>query len=409
MNPDHPAHSSVEIPFHHRIMDIETTFFLLGEQGRAAIECVSGLTDDTLAAGELLRKHFPGLPPGFLSAALECALLRERASRKFSRAGEMFFTREALEQATGELVAAHRARRFTGLDRVCDACCGIGGDAIALGKAAGHITCVDTDPARLAFCRENLAVYGIDGDFLCRDIMTMADRTSGFDALFIDPSRRSGSRRTRHLHEMTPPIREVEELLGRVGRGAAKLPTATDYSAITIPCELEWVGTREGLKEAVMWTGDFRECGVSVSLPDRGAFLRDSDVPDTVPETAQAGTYIYEPDPALIRSGLLGGKAVSLGMHRISDRVAYMSADEKVGDPFFSAFRVLRRMKFGMRRLGDALNEMGVGSVTVKKRAFPMLPEEVIGKLRLKGNGHATVILTKELGRNTAYIVEAVR
>ena len=45
------------------------------------------------------------------SAALETAVLRQRASRKFSRAAEMYFTRDALEQASGEAIAAHRFRQ----------------------------------------------------------------------------------------------------------------------------------------------------------------------------------------------------------------------------------------------------------------------------------------------------------
>ena len=40
--------------------------------------------------------------PAQAHALLETALLRKRAVGKFSRAGEMYFTREALQQATAE-------------------------------------------------------------------------------------------------------------------------------------------------------------------------------------------------------------------------------------------------------------------------------------------------------------------
>ncbi|MGB6164688.1 MAG: hypothetical protein WBF75_19385, partial [Pseudonocardiaceae bacterium] len=38
-----------------------------------------------------------------------------------------------VEQASSEVIAEHRARRFAGAVRVADLCCGIGGDLLALG------------------------------------------------------------------------------------------------------------------------------------------------------------------------------------------------------------------------------------------------------------------------------------
>src|SRR6266511_2969792 len=76
-----------------------------------------------LACHNRLVKFFP---PALTRAALETALLRRRARAKFRHADRMFFTREALEQASSEPVARHRARRFAGLGVVADLCCGIG-------------------------------------------------------------------------------------------------------------------------------------------------------------------------------------------------------------------------------------------------------------------------------------------
>ena len=381
--------------------------FLLSKTGREAAAAVTGQADDTLAAGMLLRQTFPGIDPSLLSSVIELVLLREKARGKFTRAEHMFFTREALEQATDTVVSNHRAKRFSGLKRVCDGCCGIGGDAIALGKAAGHITCIDKDAERLAYCGENLRVHGIEGFSLIEgDVLTMKELTGEYDALFLDPSRRTGGRRTRNLDAMEPPISDVENLLRLVKRGAVKLPPAADNTSLTVPNELEWVSTADGLKEAVAWTGDFRRCSVSVTALHKGAVLCDTVLPDIEPDIAKAGAYLYEPDPALIRSGLLGRKAAALGMKLLHDEVAYMTADNRIDDPFFSVFRIIRRMAFNLKKLSQELNKMDIGTLTVKKRCFPMLPEEVISKLNLKGSQAATVILTKEMGRNAAFIVE---
>ena len=60
--------------------------------------------------------------------------LRARGREKFSRADQMFFTRQGLEQATDEQLAAYKASRFVVGEAVVDLCCGIGGDLISLGR-----------------------------------------------------------------------------------------------------------------------------------------------------------------------------------------------------------------------------------------------------------------------------------
>ena len=394
-------------------MNFDEAQFLLSPEGREVTAAAVPFAGDTLAAGKRLRRQFPGIEPNYLSSAVELVRARIRGRNKFSRADEMFFTRESLEQATDEQVSRHRAERFRGLSRVCDACCRIGGDAIALGAVAGHITCVDRDSARLVFCGENLRVYGIESFSLIEaDILDMRDRLGEYDALFIDPSRRRGGKRTRSLDAMEPPFDDVVGLLKTVERGAVKLPPAAERIDVPFSHEMEWISTRDGLKEAVVWTGAFCKyvrfyvSTVTVTALHHGATLCDTELPDTEPEIVAAGTYLYEPDPALIRSGLLGRRAAQSGMSLISENIAYMTANRFIGDPFFRGYRVLRALPFSLKRLARALNEMNAGTVTVKKRGFPMLPEEVIAKLHPKGSEEATIILTKELGRNRAFIVE---
>src|SRR5204862_124898 len=79
-------------------------------------------------------------PAELARAALETALLRQRARAKFSHADAMYFTREALEQASGEAVSRYRAERFVPFGRVGDFCCGIGGGGR---RAAGPRCCGD--------------------------------------------------------------------------------------------------------------------------------------------------------------------------------------------------------------------------------------------------------------------------
>src|SRR5262245_2866548 len=96
------------------VMDLATLARLLSPAGRALLaEAVAlGPREQTYLAGfnRLSKRH----PADLVRAALETAILRQRARAKFADAERMYFTREALEQASGDVVARHRARRFAG-------------------------------------------------------------------------------------------------------------------------------------------------------------------------------------------------------------------------------------------------------------------------------------------------------
>ena len=84
----------------------------------------------------------------------------------------MFFTREALEQASGEVVSTYRAMRFQPFDPIADLGCGIGGDAIAIARTGRQVIAVDSDPVRAAMAAENLKAHGIAADVRVADVFS---------------------------------------------------------------------------------------------------------------------------------------------------------------------------------------------------------------------------------------------
>src|SRR5215213_7869335 len=101
-------------------MDGATFDLILGPIGRAALYAATELAPTQAkypACFDRLRKHFPA---DVARAALDVTLLRPKARVKFTRADTMFFTREALEMATGEAVARYRAERFAQFPAVAD-------------------------------------------------------------------------------------------------------------------------------------------------------------------------------------------------------------------------------------------------------------------------------------------------
>jgi hypothetical protein len=116
--------------------------------------------------------------------------------------------------------------------------------------------------------------------------------------------------------------------------------------------------------------------------------------------------WLVEPDPALIRAGLVADAAIRFGGALLDETIAYFSTDEKPESPWVRAWRILDWMPFNVKKLRAYLRERGVGSVTVKKRGTAVTPDELIAHLKLKGSESRTVVLTRCLSQQVVLVCE---
>lgn len=98
-------------------MDLAAVSFLLSQAGRAALDELT--QTPILPANELklissLRKRFDMTTTAALIEAAQERRQRAVRQRKYGRADQMFFTRDGLEQSSGEVIASYRAERFCG-------------------------------------------------------------------------------------------------------------------------------------------------------------------------------------------------------------------------------------------------------------------------------------------------------
>ena len=317
----------------------------------------------------------------------------------------MWFTADGLEQATSAAVAQHRASRFATLaaglgrpPRVVDLCCGIGGDLRALAAAGCEVTGIDHDPITVLAAAANQT-----SAVVCADVETV-DLTS-FDAAFIDPARRGSGRRTFDVNAYVPPWEFVTAVLGALPAAAAKVAPGISHELLPAGIEAEWVSLGGGLKEAVLWAGDFVD-GVrrrATVLP-AGASMQSMTDADEPPPSGPARRYLYEPDDAVVRAHLIGDLARSLDGVLLDPSTAYITSDGLVATPFAQVFEVLDVMPYSLKRLRAALRERRVGSVTIMKRGSAIDVEQLRHDLRLTGNEQAVVVLALIGGRHHAVI-----
>lgn len=345
-------------------------------------------------------------------AAVEQTLLRKRARAKFPHAERLFFTREALEQSSAAPVAAHRACRLAPGDPVADLGCGIGGDALALAAAGPHVLAVDRDELRLAIASANAAALGFAEriSFLQRDLLREPPPPAA--AIFCDPGRRAGGQRRFHAEQYEPPLSHVLAWRERTPALAIKLAPGIDIADLPADAEIEFVSLDGELKEAVLWCGPLLQASRRASVLKTGAdgqvvtHTLASDVQVSPPSAlnSQPAAFLYEPDPAIIRAGLVSDLAIQLDAAQIDSQIAYLTKDRFVATPFTRAWPVLEWLPFGMKALRARLRAHDAGPVTVKKRGSPLDTDTLARQLSGSGPNLLVVVLTRVADRPAALI-----
>lgn len=348
-----------------------------------------------------LRRDYPAEQAG---AALSLAQLRLKAVGKFGLvAQKMFFTPDALEQASHPLVSAYRSAQVQG-QQVIDAGCSIGADSLALAQAGHSVTGVDLDPLRVALARLNAEALGVAVDFVIGDV---TEALPEGDSVFFDPARRdTEGRRLHDVEQYLPPLSTLKGWI--VPYIAVKLSPAVALSQLTAyGGSVEFISVGGELKEAILWLGYTDHSAFKATLLQGEQRHHWQSGPERIiAPLDQPRGWLLEPDPALLRAGLVGDLALQLGAAQLDSTIAYLTSDDQPDSPWVRGWRIRDWMPFHLKRLRAYLRENNVGHVTVKKRGFPMTPEEIIPRLKLKGSTSCTLVLTRLQGEPIVMICE---
>jgi SAM-dependent methyltransferase len=350
--------------------------------------------------------HFTALsrrfPPELARPALEIAILRGEARQKFPQAQIMYFTRPALEQATSYEVAVYRAGRYRAFERIADLGCSVGGDTLALAGSA-HVTGLELDPLRLLMAQANLKALGL-GDrtgFIRADLEEpLPLKRSASQALFFDPARRGREMRVFSVRDYTPPLSIVQEWLPHWPALGVKISPGVRLEELgTYDAELEFISLKGELKEGVLWFGPLKSArrratllpGPHTLAPGEGSFER---LPLSEPQA-----FLYEPDPSILRAGLVAPLGLELEAAQLDPEIAYLTSHKHKKTPFARVWPVEDWFPFNLKRLRAYLRERRAGDIVVKKRGSPLTPEKLIHDLRAEGPEKRVVFLTQLNGR----------
>ena len=185
---------------------------------------------DTLCRDEVRRAVAENLGRDPLAVALDrriphAALVAtqlkylERARTKLPSyyAAQCILPPRAFEQASSEACAAHK--ELAG-DTALDLTCGLGVDALALGRRFQRVVALERDPVLAAVTAYNLRLLGAENvEVVCTSAEEyLAAATQRIDWVYADPDRRSETgRKLVRLEDCSPDILQLRPAIRRIG------------------------------------------------------------------------------------------------------------------------------------------------------------------------------------------------
>jgi hypothetical protein len=385
------CHAGGSLDSRDEAVDAEN-WVLSTDQGRQLLADVAKVKSLGPADLARLRKQ---ASPVCVSAAIRLSAARIKAAAKFERGQAMWVDPTGVEQATAEAVARHKAARFV-CPLVVDLCAGIGGDALAL-AARSQVLAVDFDHGICRRLGYNASVYNV-----ADRILPIRSRAESFAIpagawLHLDPDRRATPpQRARSLDDYAPGPDFWNLAVRRVLAGAIKVSPASDFARHFggSDYEIELVSLHGECKEATVWFGELVSCRRRATrLPENAAWT-DRDGPTSrFAHVSELLSCIYDPDPSLLRAGLLDGFALAHDLARVADGVDYLTGERMISTPFLTAFDVLDVSPVDLKHLRRLMARYKIGNLEIKVRGVDVAPEALRRQLDLHGERAATLLL----------------
>lgn len=386
--------------------DIESELLLRLKETPEIFDAIYQSSPAELAGQKKLRELFD---QDLVRAALSIFEARQKAAGRLPHSEQLWVTRVGLEQCTAWPVAAHKSQRFQGTPVVIDLCCGIGVDAANI-AAVSNVLAVDLSHAMCIRAGWNAEIWGRGDkvDTMCGDV-TASDWAG--QIVHIDPDRRAESDRpTKRLEQYQPNLEWMQKLTRTAAGGGIKVSPASNFLQKFPGCEIELISLDGECREATVWFGSMAgEHTFRATVLPTGETLSADPLSAWTNTTPTLGHYMFDPDPAIVRSGLLDVMAEQNSLLRLDAEEEYLTADAIPTTSFVTAFEVEAILPNNVKELKQHLRSQPSVEYEIKCRRITT-QADVIRRQLPKGDAPARVIFFARIGgRGTIVVAKRVR
>ena len=289
-----------------------------------------------------------------------------------------------------------------------DLCCGVGVDASAI-AAHTKVTAIDTAAAMCLRTEWNAAIWN-RADSIQTQCADVTDIDWSGKVVHVDPDRRAESDRpTKRLELYQPDLAWMQQLTRKAAGGGIKISPASNFLQKFPGCEIELISLKGECREATVWFGSMagEHAFRATALPSGESISADplSVWTNVVPAAAE---YIFDPDPAIVRSGLIDVMAEQHSMQRLDAEEEYLTSTECVSSGFVTAFRIEAVLSGNIKDLKQYLRKDPSTHYEVKCRRIPTNADVVRRQLPTGKAAPRVIFFARIAGRSTIVVTQRV-
>lgn len=326
--------------------------------------------------------------------------------------GIIYPVRLSMEQCSSEATARYKASLVEGT-RLADLTGGFGIDCSYMAERFSEITYVERNAELCRIAEHNFALLGKAIRVVNAD---SEDTLAGLplqDWIFVDPARRDrGGNKVVSLSDCEPNVCRLEPLLlQRASRVMIKCSPMLDIAQamreLHSVSEVHVVSVNNECKELLLVLGNDTDGEVPIHTinlqgahEQRFVYTAEEEVEAVCRYTAILGTYLYEPNSALMKAGCYCLPAMRWGLSKLHRNTHLYTSDTLVSDFPGRVFKVERVCGFGKKEL----KTLDCKKANLAVRNFPEHVDTLKKRLKICDGG-STYLFATTLDDDTRALV----
>ena len=306
-----------------------------------------------------------------------------------------------LEQASSQDTAYFKKQFFKGR-KFIDLTCGFGIDAYFLSQNFEEITLIEQNTELLDIVKHNWQVLGRKANFINQKLEDfLKNNKEKFDLIYLDPARRDNhNRKVFLLEDLSPNIIEIQEQLSDISTEILiKLSPLIDIqhlvSSLKNICKIRIIAVKNEVKEVLVYlkkTENQPEIScINLQSSEPEFHFNLDDEKHCQSEFSTPKKYIYIPNNSVLKSGAFNLVSEKFGLKKLHQNTHIYTSEEKIA-----------------RFPGRIFETEEINSKAIKKgeqfniitKNFPLKPEEIKKKYKIKDGGNQYLIAVKSHSGN---------
>jgi len=306
-----------------------------------------------------------------------------------------------LEQASSQDTADFKKQFFKGR-KFIDLTCGFGIDAYFLSQNFEEITLIEQNTELLDIVKHNWEVLGRKASFINQKLEDfLKNNKEHFDLIYLDPARRDNhNRKVFLLEDLSPNIIEIQEQLSDISTEILiKLSPLIDIqhlvSSLQNIYKIWIIAVKNEVKEVLVYlkkTENRPEIScINLQSSEPEFHFNLDDEKNCQSEFSIPKKYIYIPNNSVLKSGAFNLVSEKFGLKKLHQNTHIYTSEEKIA-----------------HFPGRIFETEEINSKTIKKgeqfniitKNFPLKPEEIKKKYKIKDGGNQYLIAVKSLSGN---------